>query len=65
MKDRWINAGFDEDELKPFVEPELDISDQKRIGTTPNTKKPRQLDPWPERLSVYRIRVVNREVELV
>ncbi|GAA6079344.1 MAP/microtubule affinity-regulating kinase 3 isoform X1, partial [Tachysurus ichikawai] len=31
MKDRWINAGFDEDELKPFVEPELDISDQKRI----------------------------------
>lgn len=34
MKDRWINAGFDEDELKPFVEPELDISDQKRIGNT-------------------------------
>uniref|UniRef100_A0A667Z549 non-specific serine/threonine protein kinase n=1 Tax=Myripristis murdjan TaxID=586833 RepID=A0A667Z549_9TELE len=31
MKDRWINAGFDEDELKPFVEPELDITDQKRI----------------------------------
>ncbi|XP_060722505.1 MAP/microtubule affinity-regulating kinase 3 isoform X6 [Tachysurus vachellii] len=31
MKDRWINAGFEEDELKPFVEAELDISDQKRI----------------------------------
>ncbi|XP_062858306.1 MAP/microtubule affinity-regulating kinase 3 isoform X1 [Trichomycterus rosablanca] len=31
MKDRWINAGFDDDDLKPFVEPELDISDQKRI----------------------------------
>uniref|UniRef100_A0AAY4BH37 non-specific serine/threonine protein kinase n=1 Tax=Denticeps clupeoides TaxID=299321 RepID=A0AAY4BH37_9TELE len=31
MKDRWINAGCEEDELKPFVEPELDISDQKRI----------------------------------
>ncbi|XP_053531618.1 MAP/microtubule affinity-regulating kinase 3 isoform X3 [Ictalurus punctatus] len=31
MKDRWINAGFEEDELKPFMEPELDISDQKRI----------------------------------
>ncbi|XP_071762246.1 MAP/microtubule affinity-regulating kinase 3a isoform X1 [Centroberyx gerrardi] len=31
MKDRWINAGFEEDELKPFVEPELDITDQKRI----------------------------------
>ena len=32
MKDRWINAGHEDDELKPFVEPELDISDQKRIG---------------------------------
>ncbi|XP_030626315.1 MAP/microtubule affinity-regulating kinase 3 isoform X11 [Chanos chanos] len=31
MKDRWINAGCEEDELKPFVEPELDVSDQKRI----------------------------------
>ncbi|XP_029569172.1 MAP/microtubule affinity-regulating kinase 3 isoform X7 [Salmo trutta] len=32
MKDRWINAGSEEDELKPFVEPEEDITDQKRIG---------------------------------
>uniref|UniRef100_A0A8C5NDW3 non-specific serine/threonine protein kinase n=1 Tax=Gouania willdenowi TaxID=441366 RepID=A0A8C5NDW3_GOUWI len=31
MKDRWINAGFEEDELKPYTEPELDITDQKRI----------------------------------
>ncbi|KAG7277730.1 hypothetical protein CRUP_023018 [Coryphaenoides rupestris] len=31
MKDRWINAGFDDDHLKPFLEPELDITDQKRI----------------------------------
>uniref|UniRef100_A0A6Q2ZK99 non-specific serine/threonine protein kinase n=1 Tax=Esox lucius TaxID=8010 RepID=A0A6Q2ZK99_ESOLU len=31
MKDRWINAGCEEDELKPFVEPETDITDQKRI----------------------------------
>ncbi|XP_029569164.1 MAP/microtubule affinity-regulating kinase 3 isoform X1 [Salmo trutta] len=31
MKDRWINAGSEEDELKPFVEPEEDITDQKRI----------------------------------
>ncbi|KAM5274123.1 MAP/microtubule affinity-regulating kinase 3 isoform 7-T7 [Ctenodactylus gundi] len=31
MKDRWINAGHEEDELKPFIEPDLDISDQKRI----------------------------------
>lgn len=33
MKDRWINVGSEEDELKPFVEPEQDITDQKRIGT--------------------------------
>ncbi|RXN24797.1 MAP microtubule affinity-regulating kinase 3-like isoform X2 [Labeo rohita] len=31
MKERWINAGFEDDELKPFHEPEADISDQKRI----------------------------------
>ncbi|XP_076872965.1 MAP/microtubule affinity-regulating kinase 3 isoform X6 [Brachyhypopomus gauderio] len=31
MKDRWINAGHEEEELRPFLEPELDISDQKRI----------------------------------
>uniref|UniRef100_A0A8C5Q9I4 non-specific serine/threonine protein kinase n=1 Tax=Leptobrachium leishanense TaxID=445787 RepID=A0A8C5Q9I4_9ANUR len=31
MKDRWINAGHEDDELKPFLEPELDIADQKRI----------------------------------
>lgn len=31
MKDRWINAGHEEEELKPFVEPELDIADLKRI----------------------------------
>uniref|UniRef100_A0A8C7JC17 non-specific serine/threonine protein kinase n=1 Tax=Oncorhynchus kisutch TaxID=8019 RepID=A0A8C7JC17_ONCKI len=31
MKDRWINVGSEEDELKPFVEPEQDITDQKRI----------------------------------
>ncbi|XP_078262640.1 MAP/microtubule affinity-regulating kinase 3a isoform X4 [Rhinoraja longicauda] len=32
MKDRWINAGQDDDdELRPYVEPELDITDSKRI----------------------------------
>ncbi|KAM4633712.1 MAP/microtubule affinity-regulating kinase 3-like [Polymixia lowei] len=31
MKDRWINSGCDEEELRPFMEPELDTNDQKRI----------------------------------
>lgn len=35
MKDRWINVGHDEEELKPYTEPEPDFSDTKRIGLDP------------------------------
>uniref|UniRef100_A0A668UNJ6 non-specific serine/threonine protein kinase n=1 Tax=Oreochromis aureus TaxID=47969 RepID=A0A668UNJ6_OREAU len=31
MKDRWINSSSDEDEMKPFIEPELNIRDEQRI----------------------------------
>jgi len=31
MKDKWINMGHEEDELKPFIEPKLDVTDEKRI----------------------------------
>ncbi|XP_063049584.1 MAP/microtubule affinity-regulating kinase 3-like [Engraulis encrasicolus] len=31
MRDRWINVGSEEEQLKPFTEPESDISDQQRI----------------------------------
>ncbi|XP_059350379.1 serine/threonine-protein kinase MARK2-like isoform X5 [Daphnia carinata] len=31
MKDKWMNMGHEEDELKPYSEPEVDLSDQKRI----------------------------------
>ncbi|CAJ1054173.1 serine/threonine-protein kinase MARK1-like [Xyrichtys novacula] len=31
MRDRWMNAGYDEKELKPFNEPEQDFNDLKRI----------------------------------
>ncbi|CAG5867015.1 unnamed protein product [Menidia menidia] len=31
MKDRWMNAGYEGEELKPFSEPEQDLSDLKRI----------------------------------
>ena len=31
MKDKWMNMGHEEDELKPFIEPTLDITDEKRI----------------------------------
>ncbi len=31
MKDKWMNIGYEEDELKPFIEPEPDFSDPIRI----------------------------------
>ena len=31
MKDKWMNMGHEEDELKPYSEPEADLSDLKRI----------------------------------
>nr|KAF6395475.1 microtubule affinity regulating kinase 1 [Rousettus aegyptiacus] len=31
MKDRWMNAGHEEEELKPYTEPEPDFNDTKRI----------------------------------
>ncbi|XP_058837263.1 serine/threonine-protein kinase MARK2-like isoform X6 [Topomyia yanbarensis] len=34
MKDKWMNMGYDEDELIPYVEPKPDLKDQKRIGKT-------------------------------
>ena len=32
MKDRWINMGLEDHELKPYKEPSKDILDSKRIG---------------------------------
>uniref|UniRef100_A0A8D8X9R0 MAP/microtubule affinity-regulating kinase 3 n=1 Tax=Cacopsylla melanoneura TaxID=428564 RepID=A0A8D8X9R0_9HEMI len=32
MKDKWMNMGYEEEELKPYTEPEADYKDLKRIG---------------------------------
>uniref|UniRef100_A0AAY4A433 non-specific serine/threonine protein kinase n=1 Tax=Denticeps clupeoides TaxID=299321 RepID=A0AAY4A433_9TELE len=32
MKDRWMNVGHEDDELKPYVEPQPDYKDPKRTG---------------------------------
>lgn len=32
MKDKWMNMGYEEEELKPYLEPEPDYKDLKRIG---------------------------------
>ncbi|XP_058174010.1 MAP/microtubule affinity-regulating kinase 3-like isoform X2 [Anopheles ziemanni] len=34
MKDKWMNMGYEDDELKPYIEPLPDLKDQKRIGKT-------------------------------
>ena len=34
MKDRWMNVGYEEKELKSYNEPEQDFNDLKRIGQT-------------------------------
>ena len=31
MKDKWMNMGYEEDELKPYIEPVQDWADIKRI----------------------------------
>ncbi|XP_059608365.1 serine/threonine-protein kinase MARK2-like isoform X3 [Phlebotomus argentipes] len=34
MRDKWMNMGYEEDELKPYTEPVADLKDPKRIGKT-------------------------------
>ncbi|KAI2664581.1 MAP/microtubule affinity-regulating kinase 4 [Labeo rohita] len=46
MKDKWMNAGYEGDELKPHVEPAEDYSDPNRIGETS-----RKLDGAESRVS--------------
>ncbi|XP_054724944.1 MAP/microtubule affinity-regulating kinase 3-like isoform X2 [Uloborus diversus] len=31
MKDKWMNVGYEDDELKPYIEPETDFSDTRRM----------------------------------
>ena len=32
MKDRWMNVGHEDDELKPYMEPVPDYKDPRRTG---------------------------------
>lgn len=40
MKDKWINIGYEGEELKPYTEPEEDFGDTKRIGENQGTQVP-------------------------
>ncbi|XP_067127380.1 serine/threonine-protein kinase MARK1 isoform X12 [Centruroides vittatus] len=33
MKDKWMNIAYEDDELRPYAEPEPDFSDSRRIAT--------------------------------
>ncbi|XP_060660666.1 serine/threonine-protein kinase MARK2 isoform X9 [Drosophila nasuta] len=35
MGDKWMNMGFEDDELKPYIQPKQDLADPKRIGVGP------------------------------
>jgi len=32
MKDKWMNMGYEDDDLKPYIEPEPEYNDLRRIG---------------------------------
>ena len=32
MSDKWMNIGFENDELKPHLEPKTDFGDVRRLG---------------------------------
>ena len=32
MNDKWMNIGYEDDELRPYSEPSVDINDQGRIS---------------------------------
>lgn len=47
MKDRWMNVGHEDDELKPYVEPLPDYKDPRRTGAALGQGYlPCSTDPW-------------------
>lgn len=38
MKDKWINSGYEGEELKPHIEPVEDYSDPARIGESASSQ---------------------------
>lgn len=32
MQDKWMNIGYENDELKPYLEPMPDFNDKNRLG---------------------------------
>lgn len=59
MSDKWMNLGYDNQDLKPYCEPTPDFKDERRIGeksvSLSNMKvsrllcryKPIRISEWP------------------
>jgi len=41
MKDKWMNLCYDDDELKPYIEPEPELNDPKRVDALAAMGHPR------------------------
>uniref|UniRef100_A0A3P8YL45 non-specific serine/threonine protein kinase n=1 Tax=Esox lucius TaxID=8010 RepID=A0A3P8YL45_ESOLU len=72
MKDKWINAGYDEDSLKPHIEPVEDYSDASRIevmvgmGFTPEEIKDALLNQkYNEVTATYLLLGLKNEVRYI
>lgn len=52
MRDRWMNMGYEEDELQPYFEPMADLKDPKRIGKTGTVFRQKQFS-LAGRLNVF------------
>ncbi|KAK3092537.1 hypothetical protein FSP39_004100 [Pinctada imbricata] len=40
MRDKWMNIGYEDDDLKPYIEPPADVLDPLRIGKAQTTSLP-------------------------
>lgn len=45
MRDRWMNVGYEEEELKPYIEPQPDYKDPRRTGRQEKKEKDDSLNP--------------------
>lgn len=65
MRDKWMNMGHEEEELKPYIEPIADLKDPKRIGKTGTVYKNKSHYCWCNvYLFLYKWNVVLEDEEM-
>ncbi|XP_071333910.1 serine/threonine-protein kinase MARK2 isoform X13 [Trachinotus anak] len=43
MRDRWMNVGYEEEELKPYIEPQPDYKDPRRTGRNRSARQKKDI----------------------